>query len=273
MQIRAITWNVFHGRDFPPDPALRTWRSRILRITERNRTHVQVNRDLSDHFFDLLAGADWDVALLQEFPPHWAARLAERCGANGHLALTSRNSFAFLRRLAVRLNPDLIASNEGGSNMVLVRPSNLGTITERRELALCPGPTPERRVMSFARTESGLCVTNLHASTGPRNRARAEGELRRAAERSIDWAGGAPLILGGDLNVRPRDSEIYAGLQNHFGLAAPTKDHCLDHLLVHGLTTVEPPMPWPSERREVKMQDRLRLRLSDHAPVEAHFRL
>ena len=32
---------------------------------------------------------------------------------------------------------------------------------------------------------------------------------------------GAPLILGGDLNVRPRDSEIYHELAERFGLASP----------------------------------------------------
>src|SRR5262249_148966 len=41
-ELTAITWNLFHGRDFPPDPELFTWRSRLLRLTERNETHVQV---------------------------------------------------------------------------------------------------------------------------------------------------------------------------------------------------------------------------------------
>ena len=72
MEFTAITWNLFHGRDFPPDPELRTWRSRLLRIDERNETHVQVNRDLTAEFATLLAGAAWDVALLQECPPRFA---------------------------------------------------------------------------------------------------------------------------------------------------------------------------------------------------------
>ena len=81
VEFTAITWNLFHGRDFPPDPALRTWRSRLLRIDERNETHVQVNRDLTAEFATLLAGASWDVALLQECPPRFAAPLARACGA------------------------------------------------------------------------------------------------------------------------------------------------------------------------------------------------
>ena len=272
MEIRALTWNVYHGRDFPPDPALRTKRSRFLRLTERSETHAQVNQNLSRYFHALIAGAAWDVALLQEFPPRWAERLAERCEAKGHLALTSRNSCAPLRRLGAMINPDLIGSNEGGSNFVLVR-STLGLIVERRELAVCPGPKPERRMLSFARTESGLCIANAHLSTGSIRRERAEDEFRLAAERATHWADGSPLILGGDLNLRPGDSEIYDELRERFGLAAPTADDCLDHLLVSGIETLEAPTRWAAERREVIRKDGRRIRLSDHAPVEAVFRV
>ena len=81
MEFTAIAWNLFHGRDFPPDPELRSWRSRLLRIDERNETHVQVNRDLTTEFATLLAGAAWDVALLQECPPRFAEPLARACAA------------------------------------------------------------------------------------------------------------------------------------------------------------------------------------------------
>jgi endonuclease/exonuclease/phosphatase family metal-dependent hydrolase len=271
VQIRALTWNVFHGRDFPPDPALRTRRSRVWRITERNDTHAQVNRSLRREFGRMIADSDWDVALLQEFPPRWARGLAEECGAAAHRELTSRNSFAPLRALGTWINPDLIGSNEGGSNLTLVRPAVVGGIAERQPLVLAPGPQPERRTMAFTRTEAGVCTANLHASTGPPNRPRAEAELRLAAERSLEWAAGSPLIIGGDLNVRPRDSEIYDELAERFGLASPTAPDSLDHLLVHGLTTVAPPHPWPSEQREVAWRGGLRVRLSDHAPVTATF--
>jgi endonuclease/exonuclease/phosphatase family metal-dependent hydrolase len=271
VRLRALTWNVFHGRDFPPDPALRTRRSRLLRITERDDTHAQVNRSLRREFAELIAGTDWDVALLQEFPPRWARRLAAACEADAHLELTSRNTLAPLRRLATLINPDLVGSNEGGSNLTLVRPDVLGAIAERRLLVLAPGPVPERRAMAFTRTERGLCVANLHASTGPPNRARAEDELRMAAARSLEWAGGGPLILGGDLNVRPRESAIYDELRDRFGLSAPTHPDSLDHLLAAGLEVVEPPAAWPAERRELPAGRGLRIRLSDHAPVAATF--
>ena len=64
MEITVLCWNLFHGRDFPPDPELRTWRSRFLRLDESNDTHVQVNRDLTAEFAKLLAGAVWDIAML-----------------------------------------------------------------------------------------------------------------------------------------------------------------------------------------------------------------
>ena len=92
----SLSWNLFHGRDFPPDPELRSWRSRLLRLDERNETHVQVNRDLSAEFATLLAAAAWDVALLQECPPRFAAPLAARLRRRGapraHLAQRARRA-------------------------------------------------------------------------------------------------------------------------------------------------------------------------------------
>jgi endonuclease/exonuclease/phosphatase family metal-dependent hydrolase len=269
MLVRALTWNLFHGRDFPPNQALRTQRSRVLRVTERDDTYAQVNRDLRDEFVDLIAAAEWDVALLQECPPRWCETLAAACGADSHRVLTSRNSWAPLRRAGAWLNPDLIGSNEGGSNVTLVRPA-LGMITERRELAVSPGPVPERRVMAFTRTQSGICISNLHASAGLPLKVRAEDEIRLAAERSLEWAGEVPVLLGGDLNVRPAQSQVYDELRERFGLAAPTAPDSLDHLLVRGLETVDPPAAWASELRDRPYRDRL-IRLSDHAPVAATF--
>ena len=89
MQIEALTWNLYHGRDAPPDPALFTIRSRLLRISERNATHVQVNSDLRAAFATVLARARWDVALLQECPPRWAESLASACDAQPHAVLLS----------------------------------------------------------------------------------------------------------------------------------------------------------------------------------------
>ncbi len=271
MELGALTWNLFHGRDHPPNPDLFTWRSRLFRKPEQDGEHWQVNRDLFDEFATVLASADWDVALLQECPPRWGAALADACGASGHAVTTSRNSFGWLRTALARINPDLIASNEGGSNLTLVR----GEIADRIELVLTSGPKPERRVMAFTRARLGaerleLCVANLHASAGAGRRAVAEREVLTAAGRAIEWAGSTPLILGGDLNLRPAETNVYETLAERYGLVGVTAPDALDHLLTRGLEPAGRPEQWSPERREVTSQG-LAIRLSDHAPVEARF--
>jgi endonuclease/exonuclease/phosphatase family metal-dependent hydrolase len=269
VEFTVIAWNLFHGRDFPPDPKLRTWRSRLLRIDERNATHVQVNRDLTGEFAELLAATAWDVALLQECPPRFAAPLAAACRAEAHQVLTSRNALGPLRGLLARQNPDLMASGEGGSNLSLVRvPGRLGGIAERRDLTIHEGE-PERRAMAFTRTASGVCFANLHA-TNDRPKLAVE-DVLKGARAATEWAGAAPLVFGGDLNLRPaRQPEVFDRLRDEFGLAAPTAPDAIDHILVRGLDVAQAPSRWPPERRELPLEGRA-LRLSDHAPVEARF--
>ena len=265
MEIGAITWNLFHGRDFPPDPALCTWRSRLWRATERNATHLQVNRELFREFAEALCVARWDVALLQECPPRWSAPLAAACSASAHRSLTSRNSFGPVCGLLARWNPDLLGSWEGGSNLTLFRGADINGPLERRDLVL--RRRPERRTMAFARLKTGLCVANLHASTNVRL---AVAEVARAAETAVAWAGESPLILGGDFNLRPAQTPLFEELATRFGLGTPTGPDSIDHILGRGLEIVDPPRAWPPHARELPC-DGLRLRLSDHAPVEARF--
>jgi endonuclease/exonuclease/phosphatase family metal-dependent hydrolase len=267
VEIRAFTWNLFHGRDFPPDPELFTWRSRLLRRMERNPTHVQLNRDLLAEFTELIRQASWDVALLQECPPRWESSLAAACEATGQLSLTSRNWLGALRACLARRNPDLMGSWEGGSNLTLIRsPLRDRGVAERRELVL--RRLPERRTMCFIRLDAGLCVANLHASTGER---RAEQDVRRAAETAVEWADDSPLLVGGDFNLRPEQTRVFDELRERYGLATATAPEWIDHLLVRDLETADPPTAWPPEDRELRMEGAL-LRLSDHAPVTARFR-
>jgi len=270
VELTALSWNLFHGRDYPPDPELRTWRSRLLRIEERNETHVQVNRDLTAEFAQMLSSWEWDVALLQECPPRFAEPLARACRAEWHRALTSRNALGPLRALLARQNPDLMASGEGGSNVILVRvPGRLGGIAERREMAIHEAE-PERRAMAFVRTASGVCIANLHATNDWPNLA-AE-DVAKAARAALGWAAGAPLIFGGDLNLRPgKQPRIFQRLRSEFGFDSPTTGpEAIDHILCRGLEVVEAPERWPPERRELQVEGRA-LRLSDHAPVQARF--
>lgn len=276
MELIALSWNLFHGRDFPPEEALRTWRSRLLGTTERGAEHAQVNRDLFAQFSSLISSWEWDVALLQECPPRWAEQLAVDCGAEPHLALTSRNlPLPSMQRLAARLNPDLIASWEGGSNLILVRTAAVGrsAIAERRSLNLTA--RPERRVMAFSRLRSGLCIANLHASAPHKQ---AERELPRAAAIATEWAGEDPLLFGGDFNIRPaRSNFVFDALERDYGLHPRTPGDAIDHLLVRGLDVLEAPAQRPPEEREVSDPTSpagalpLPIRLSDHAPVFARF--
>lgn len=232
---RALTWNLFHGRADPP-----------------------AGRPLLDEFAEFLAREPWDIALLQEAPPRWYGKL----GASGAIALTSRNFGSALRGRIADWKPDLIKSNEGGSNQTLVRPP--WRIASEQTLTLARFPERRRLLLTRLEHESGraLAVANLHASAGlPRKAAR---ELLRAAE----WCTDERLIFGGDLNLRPaEDPATYDELREHFGLAAPTTPGAIDHLLCRGLEVVEPPHQLPPARRDAGPG----VRLSDHAPVAAVF--
>jgi endonuclease/exonuclease/phosphatase family metal-dependent hydrolase len=264
----VVTWNLYHGRDSPPDPSLFTLRSRLLKGTERNAAHVQVNRQLGDEFAQVLDSAVWEIALLQEAPPRWRQALAEALGAQSAVTLTSRNSLPWLRALLANWNPDLIASHEGGSNQLLVRPP--WRIEEVREHTIAR--RPERRQMLWTRlagpSGAELAVANLHGSedTVPAHGA----QVLEAAERAVEWSGALPLVFGGDLNLRPADDpDVFDELERRFDLAPPTARHAVDHLLARGLDLVEAPRAAPPEARELDAGDGRAMRVSDHAYVAA----
>jgi Endonuclease/Exonuclease/phosphatase family len=264
-----MTWNVFHGRDWPPEEKLqvRAHKGNFRRGPIRGEEYEQVNWDLFDRFAAMISGASWDVGLFQEFPPSWRAKMARACGADSHRALSGRNWLQPLTSIIGRWRPDLLGAWEGGSNTTLVRPA-AGRIVERRRVVLTRHP--ELRVMALTRLEPGVCVANFHLSTKPSS---AEAELITAAQRALDFAGRDPLVFGGDFNVRPAESGIFERLEREFGLAPPTSPDSIDHLLVRGLAVEEHPAAWPPEARDVTDPETgLKIRLADHDPVEAAFR-
>jgi endonuclease/exonuclease/phosphatase family metal-dependent hydrolase len=220
--MRVLTWNLFHGRSLPP--------SRGALLTQ---------------FAAKLAEWEWDVALLQEVPPWWPEALAQACGARQHSALTSRNSLLAARRAVAERRPELIKSNGGGCNAILSRVPVVEHATLHMRL------WPERRVAQLLRLGDGMCVVNFHASTRP---ARAAEELVRLWERALAWSAAAPLILGGDLNVR--DPLAPAGDVVH--VAA----HAVDHVFARGLAAES---DGTLDRAIVRRA--CRLELSDHAPL------
>jgi endonuclease/exonuclease/phosphatase family metal-dependent hydrolase len=168
--LRILTWNLFHGRAVPA-----------------------AGRDLAAQFVALIAAWEWEVALLQEVPPWWPPRLAGAARADQRTALTSRNAGLVLRRALAERWPEQMKSNGGGSNAILARQA----IVEHHTLRL--RSRPERRVAQLARLGDGTCVVNLHASARV---GLAEAELERLWEHALTMAPEAPLILGGDLNLR-----------------------------------------------------------------------
>ena len=242
--VRALTWNLFHGRDHP------------------RAGGVDAKRPLLDEFATLLDGLRWDIALLQEAPPRWLRPLGRKCRAHGALGLTSRNELPWLRAAVADRFPDLIKSNEGGSNITLVRVPARVEAVERHRLAW----RPERRALLLTRVATAdgrrLAVADMHLSVPATGQGHAE--LVRAAELAVAFAGSDPLIVGGDLNLRPvQHRPAFEEVERRFGLAAPTGPKAIDHLLVRGLEVIEPPRA--AER------DAGPLRLSDHAPVTGAF--
>jgi endonuclease/exonuclease/phosphatase family metal-dependent hydrolase len=215
--MRVLTWNLFHGRAVPP-----------------------AGHDLLDEFAAALAGWAWDVALLQEVPPWWPPALARACDADARSALTSRNALLALRRAVAVRAPDLIKSNGGGANAILVR-SSAGPIVG--ECALLLRRRPERRVCHAVALADGTWWANVHAQVHSPERARAD--IERAASATLAWSSGAPAVLGGDFNVREPSAP---GLRRLGG-------HGVDHVLGRGWDAAA-----PAELPEHG-------RLSDHAPV------
>lgn len=218
--MRVLTWNLFHGRSLPP-----------------------AGRDLSAEFAARLAGWTWDVALLQEVPPWWGAPLGRACGAGARTALTSRNTLLPLRRAIATRFPDLIKSNGGGANTILVRGQ---AIIEHRRATL--RWWPERRVVHAVRTADGCWWGNFHAQVHSEERALAD--ATRAARRLLGWSAPARrVVLGGDTNVRVPRAPGFV----HVG------GHNVDHVLARG---------WA--RSGARLLDAGSL--SDHAPVLVEIR-
>ena len=213
--MRVLTWNLYHGRSRPSS-----------------------GRPLLNEFAAALDGSAWDVALLQEAPPWWPPMLARACRAQQRTQLTSRNWLLPVRRAISARNPDILKSGGGGANAILVR----GLILDHRALRL--RRAPEGRWVHGVRLQDGAWVVNVHSQNQPQ--ALALADTRRAIDAAREWAAGAPLIFGGDVNLK-RPPE-FPGLVHVGG------NH-VDHLFTDGR---------PAAGRHEVIE---RGPLSDHPPV------
>jgi endonuclease/exonuclease/phosphatase family metal-dependent hydrolase len=211
MAMRVLTWNLKHGRAVP-----------------------SAGRDLFDEFAAALGGWYWDFCLLQEVPPWWPSSLGARLAAEQRLVLTSRNALLPLRRAVAVRWPDIAKSNGGSCNAILIRGDK---IVEHRVQRLCTWP--ERRWVHAVQLQNrGVWIANLHAG-GPAR------DAQRAAQAALLWAGEAPLVLGGDFNIRGLALDGFEG----------AAEHEVDYVFVRGLSVAG----------DADVLDPGRL--SDHAPV------
>jgi endonuclease/exonuclease/phosphatase family metal-dependent hydrolase len=217
--MRVLTWNLFHGRSVP-----------------------ESRRALLPEFTDKIAGWEWDVALLQEVPPWWPGPLARACDADARAVLTSRNAGLAARRWVAQRRPDLIKSNGGGANAILVR-TGFDAIAAHASRRL--RRRPERRMLHAVRLrQTGAWVGNVHATANPKSLTRAD--MVRCGETLARWAGDAPALLGGDVNVPDPDVPGFTDVGGHG----------IDRFFTRGASTVAHP-PQTLERGV----------LSDHTPV------
>ena len=195
MSLLIRSWNVYHGRSFPPD--------------RRGRLEKAVR----------LATADRpDVLCLQELPLWSLPRLAGWSGMHAYPARTRRAPFgAGVGRVLTAPHHGLIRSAfSGQANAILVEPDR-----EVEDLGFLPisdrGHHP--RVCQAVRLDHSLVVGNIHASGQV-----AETEVERALAWLDERLGpGEPLVLAGDFNTQLQLS----------GFSAPALG--IDHIVVRGV--------------------------------------
>ena len=177
--MRVLSWNLFHGRDFPPtrpcSPGAHGCSSGPSATPPTRRSTARCCAEFA--------------------PGSRAATGTSRCSRRLRRAGSSRSPGARrrpgpsrsprvtccppLRGWLADRNPDLIASNEGGSNLILVRPPGG---SPRPHVAARPAAGAAAMLWPALElaARDGVCVANLHAAPVP-GAAAAELVLRRRA--------------------------------------------------------------------------------------------
>jgi endonuclease/exonuclease/phosphatase family metal-dependent hydrolase len=167
------SWNVYHGRSYPP--GRRGYVEAAVRLAVTGRP---------------------DVVCLQELPLWSVPRLAGWTGMQAFAARTRRAPLGARpgRRITAVHYAALRSAFTGQANAILVAPPLTAESLGSRVLS---NPREHRRVCQAVRVDDRLVVANIHAS--PRG-------SRTQVDRALDWLGGLlregePLVLAGDFNA------------------------------------------------------------------------
>ena len=245
------TWNIAHGRDVPPGPG-----------------YGHARRKLLAEMCAVVSEDGPDIVLLQEVPIWAGPLLREHTGmgvtlADAYGALPLAAGAALGRAL-----PDVVRTQFEGQGQALLYGPDLLLVSTRRVLLnehrWFRGEPRIAQLVRLRHRKLGieLAVGNVHADHGG-----APAQLEKAGFVLERFARGAPMILGGDLNARMHS----VGLRSLAGRGwvEDAGDVGIDHLLVRGAELEWPATRWLPQRRDVRLNGSLPLRLSDHDPVDA----
>ena len=252
------SWNIAHGRDVRPGPG-----------------YAHAHRKLLAEMAELVLEDGPDIVLLQEVPVWAGGPLRELTGMGITLAHTYGAHVPFVHMplpLAAgewlgRALPHVVRSQfEGQAQAVLYGPDLILVSARRVQLNPRTALRGEPRIAQLVRlrarrTGTELAIANVHVEPS-----QAAEQLELAGWALEQFARGAPMLLGGDLNA-DADSDAVRRLVAR-GWLEGTGDVGVDHVLVRGMELELPATRWLPERRDLRLGGRL-LRLSDHDPVDA----
>jgi endonuclease/exonuclease/phosphatase family metal-dependent hydrolase len=253
------TWNIAHGRDVPPGPG-----------------YGHARRKLLEEMCAVMVEDGPDIVMLQEVPVWAGSLLREQTGMGVTLAHSYGAHVPFLHvplPLAAgaalgRALPDVVRTQFEGQGQALLYGPDLLLVSVRRVLLnehrRLRGEPRIAQLVRLRHRKLGveLVVGNVHA-----DHKGAAVQLEKAGYVLERFARGAPMILGGDLNARMHSAGLRALVGR--GWVEDAGDVGIDHLLVRGAALEWPATRWLPERRDVRLNGSLPLRLSDHDPVDA----
>jgi endonuclease/exonuclease/phosphatase family metal-dependent hydrolase len=253
------TWNIAHGRDVPPGPA-----------------YGHARRKLLEEMVGLFASDDPDIVMLQEVPVWAGDLLRRRTGMGVTLAHTYGAHVPFVHvplPLAAgewlgKALPDVVKTQFEGQAQAVLYGSELMLVSARRvQVNARRHFRGEPRIAQLVRlrhrrTGGEFVVGNLHADAHD-----PDPQIEAGSWALEQFARGAPMVFGGDLNVRAGSPALRR--LNARGWEERPADVGVDHVFVRGLELEGPVTRWPPKRRDLQLNGGRPLRLSDHSPVDA----